>query len=43
VKTIAAREAARIAGGRLQSLAAEMKVSARGPRVFVDVDVEGKP
>jgi hypothetical protein len=41
IKTIATREAARIAGARLRSLATEMKVSARGARVFIDVDVEG--
>src|SRR5688572_18211958 len=43
VKTIAAREAARIAGARLHGLAAEMKVNAKGARVFIDVDVEGTP
>jgi hypothetical protein len=43
VKTIAAREAARIAGGRLSSVATEVKVNARGARVFIDVDVEGTP
>jgi hypothetical protein len=43
VKALAGREAARILGARLESLAAEMKVSARGARVFIDVDVEGTP
>src|SRR3954469_20443905 len=43
VKSVAKREAARIAGGRLQSVATEVKVSARGARVFIDVDVEGTP
>jgi hypothetical protein len=43
VKAVAKREAARIAGGRLESVATEMKVSARGARVFIDVDVEGTP
>ena len=43
VKTIATREAARLAGGRLRSVGTEIKVSARGPRVFIDVDVEGAP
>ena len=35
--------AARIAGGRLHAVAAEVKVRARGARVFIDVDVEGTP
>jgi hypothetical protein len=43
VKALAAREAARIAGGRLRTINTEMKVSARGARVFIDVDVEGTP
>jgi hypothetical protein len=43
VTRIATREAARIAGARLRSVATEMKVSARGARVFIDVDVEGTP
>jgi hypothetical protein len=43
VKTIATLEAARLAGGRLTSIALEVKVSARGARVFIDVDVEGTP
>jgi hypothetical protein len=43
VKSIAAREAARVAGARLRELATEMKVNARGARVFIDVDVEGTP
>jgi hypothetical protein len=43
VKAIATREAARLAGGRLRSVGTEIKVSARGPRVFIDVDVEGAP
>jgi len=43
VKGVAGREAARIAGGRLKSIATEVKVSARGARVFIDVDVEGTP
>jgi len=42
VKSVARREAARIAGKRLE-VAAEMKVHARGVRVFIDVDVEGTP
>lgn len=41
VKSIAAREATRIAGARPGDLATEIKVNARGARVFVDVDVEG--
>lgn len=41
VKAIATREAARIAGARPGNLATELKVSARGARVFIDVDVEG--
>jgi hypothetical protein len=40
VEAIAAREAARVAGARPRSVSAEMKVSARGVRVFIDVDVE---
>jgi hypothetical protein len=43
VKTIATREATRLAGGRLRTIATEIKVSARGARVFIDVDVEGTP
>jgi hypothetical protein len=43
VKQIATREATRIAGGRLRALGTEVKVSARGVRVFIDVDVEGTP
>jgi hypothetical protein len=43
VKSIATREAARIAGARLRGIATEMKVSSRGARVFIDVDVEGTP
>jgi hypothetical protein len=43
VKTSATREAARLAGGRLKTIATEIKVSARGARVFIDVDVEGIP
>jgi hypothetical protein len=43
VKTIATREAMRLAGGRLRTIATEMKVSARGARVFIDVDVEATP
>jgi hypothetical protein len=43
VKSIATREAARIAGGRLQAVATEMKVNAKGARIFIDVDVEGTP
>jgi hypothetical protein len=43
VKQIATREAARIVGARLHGLATEVKVSARGVRVFIDVDVEGTP
>jgi hypothetical protein len=43
VKSVAAREAARIAGARLKAIATEVKVSARGARVFIDVDVEGTP
>lgn len=43
VKHIAGREAARLAGGRLGAVATEVKVSARGARVFIDVDVEGTP
>lgn len=43
VKNIAAREAARIAGGRLSAVATEVKISARGARVFIDVDVEARP
>jgi hypothetical protein len=43
VKAIAAKEAARLAGGRLRAVAAEMKVTARGSRVFIDVDVEATP
>jgi hypothetical protein len=41
VKAIATREATRLSGGRLRTIATEMKVSARGARVFIDVDVEG--
>lgn len=40
VRAIAAKEAARIVGTRPKSVSAELKVSARGARVFVDVDVE---
>lgn len=40
VRAIAAKEAARIVGARPKSVSAELKVSARGSRVFVDVDVE---
>jgi len=43
VKSIATKEAARIAGGRLSAVATEVKVNARGARVFIDVDVEGTP
>jgi hypothetical protein len=43
VKAIATREAVRLAGGRLRTIATETKVSARGARVFIDVDVEGTP
>jgi hypothetical protein len=43
VKSVAGREAARIAGARLKAIATEVKVSARGARVFIDVDVEGTP
>lgn len=43
VEVIAASEAARIVGNRLRTLAAEMKVTARAVRVFIDVDVEGTP
>jgi hypothetical protein len=43
VKGVAGREAARIVGGRLKAIATEVKVSARGARVFIDVDVEGTP
>jgi hypothetical protein len=43
VKTIASKEAARIVGARLGSVATEVKVQARGVRVFIDVDVEGTP
>jgi hypothetical protein len=43
VKGIATREAARIVGGRLRDVATEMKVSARGARVFIDIDVEATP
>jgi hypothetical protein len=42
-KSIATKEAARIAGGRLRAVATEVKVSARGARVFIDIDVEGTP
>jgi hypothetical protein len=40
VEEIAAREAARVAGAAPRQVSAEMKVSARGVRVFIDVDVE---
>jgi hypothetical protein len=40
VRAIAAREAARIVGAKPKSVSAELKVRARGARVFVDVDVE---
>jgi hypothetical protein len=43
VKSVAGREAARIAGAKLKAVATEVKVSARGARVFIDVDVEGTP
>jgi hypothetical protein len=43
VKTIATREAIRLAGGRLRTIATEVKVTARGARIFIDVDVEGTP
>jgi hypothetical protein len=43
VKGVAAREAARIAGGRLKAVATEVKVRAKGARIFIDVDVEGTP
>jgi hypothetical protein len=43
VKSVAKREAARIAGKRLEAVATEVKVSARGARIFIDVDVEGTP
>jgi hypothetical protein len=43
VKSIAAREATRIAGGRLRAIATEIKFSARGARVCIDVDVEATP
>jgi hypothetical protein len=43
IKQIATREAARIVGGRLHAVATEVKVSARGVRVFIDADVEGTP
>jgi hypothetical protein len=43
IKAIATREAIRLAGGRLRTIATEVKVSARGARVFIDVDVEGTP
>jgi hypothetical protein len=43
VKQIATRESARIVGNRLRALATEVKVSARGVRVFIDIDVEGTP
>jgi hypothetical protein len=43
VKMIATREATRLAGGRLRTIATEIKVNARGARVFIDVDVEGTP
>ena len=43
VKAVATHEAVRLAGGRLRAVATEIKVSARGARVFIDVDVEGTP
>jgi hypothetical protein len=43
IKGIATREAVRLAGGRLRTIATEMKISARGARIFIDVDVEGTP
>jgi len=43
VKAVASQEAARIAGGRLKAIATEVKVRAKGARVFIDVDVEGTP
>jgi hypothetical protein len=42
-RSIATKEATRIAGGRLRAVATEVKVSARGARVFIDIDVEGTP
>jgi hypothetical protein len=42
VRAIAAREAARIAGAKFGTVATEVKVNARGAKVFIDVDVEGK-
>lgn len=43
VKAVAGQEAARIAGSRLKAIATEVKVRAKGARVFIDVDVEGTP
>jgi hypothetical protein len=43
VKSVAGQEAVRIAGGRLKAIATEVKVRAKGARVFIDVDVEGTP
>lgn len=40
VKGIAARETARLAGVRPRAVATEIKIGARGTRVFIDVDVE---
>src|SRR5262249_35849942 len=40
-QAIATREAARVAGTRPRSVNAEIKVNARGAKVFIDVDVEG--
>jgi hypothetical protein len=42
VRAIATKEAVRVAGGRFASVATEMKVNARGVKIFIDVDVEGK-
>jgi hypothetical protein len=40
VKALAAAEAARLAGARPRSVSTEIKVRARGAKVFIDVDVE---
>jgi len=40
VKSLAAAETARVTGARPRALNTEMRVEARGARVFIDVDVE---
>ncbi len=43
VRALGATEAARRAGGPLVGAETEVRVRVEGPRVFLDVDVEGRP